>query len=73
MFCFQCEQTAKGEGCTRMGVCGKPPEVAALQDLLIHVLKGLALYAVKGRKWGSRIMRRIPFSTPEADLHAILG
>jgi hydroxylamine reductase len=52
MFCYQCEQTAKGEGCTKVGVCGKPPEVAALQDLLIHALKGLALYAVEGRKVG---------------------
>ncbi|MDI6776733.1 MAG: hydroxylamine reductase [Syntrophales bacterium] len=52
MFCYQCEQTAKGEGCTNVGVCGKQPEVAALQDLLIHALNGLALYAVEGRKWG---------------------
>jgi hydroxylamine reductase len=52
MFCYQCEQTAKGEGCTIAGVCGKQPEVAALQDLLIHALKGLALYAVEGRKAG---------------------
>ncbi|MGA1869822.1 MAG: hydroxylamine reductase [bacterium] len=52
MFCYQCEQTAKGEGCTQVGVCGKQPDVAALQDLLIHTLKGLALYAVEGRKHG---------------------
>ena len=52
MFCFQCEQTAKGEGCTKIGVCGKQPETAALQDLLIYALKGLALYAVEGRKVG---------------------
>jgi len=52
MFCYQCEQTAKGEGCTNVGVCGKQPEVAALQDLLIHALKGLSLYAVEGRKAG---------------------
>ena len=52
MFCYQCEQTAKGEGCTKIGVCGKQPDVAALQDLLIYVLKGLALYAVEGRKVG---------------------
>jgi hydroxylamine reductase len=52
MFCYQCEQTAKGEGCTKVGVCGKQPDVAALQDLLIHVLKGLSLYAVEGRKVG---------------------
>jgi hydroxylamine reductase len=52
MFCFQCEQTAKGEGCTKVGVCGKESDVASLQDLLIYVLKGLSLYAVEGRKVG---------------------
>ena len=52
MFCYQCEQTAKGEGCTKIGVCGKQPEVAALQDLLLHALKGLSLYAVEGRRVG---------------------
>jgi hydroxylamine reductase len=52
MFCYQCEQTAKGEGCTRMGVCGKEPEVAILQDLLIYALKGLSQYAVEGLKIG---------------------
>ncbi|MDY7035966.1 MAG: hydroxylamine reductase [Thermodesulfobacteriota bacterium] len=52
MFCYQCEQTAKGEGCTKIGVCGKQPDVAALQDLLIYALKGLSLYAVEGRKVG---------------------
>ena len=52
MFCYQCEQAAKGEGCTKIGVCGKQPDVAALQDLLIYMLKGLSLYAVAGRKVG---------------------
>lgn len=52
MFCYQCEQTAKGEGCTIVGVCGKLPDVAALQDLLIYSLKGLSLYANEGRKKG---------------------
>ena len=52
MFCYQCEQAAKGEGCTKIGVCGKPHDVAALQDLLIHALKGFSLYAVEGRKVG---------------------
>ncbi len=55
MFCYQCEQTAKGEGCTKIGVCGKPSDVAALQDLLIYALKGLSLYAVEGRKFGINI------------------
>jgi hydroxylamine reductase len=50
MFCYQCEQTAKGEGCTKGGVCGKPSDVAALQDLLMYALKGLSCYAVEGRK-----------------------
>jgi len=50
MFCYQCEQTMGGKGCTKIGVCGKTPEVAALQDLLIHTLKGLSLAAVAGRK-----------------------
>ena len=52
MFCYQCEQTAKGEGCTKMGVCGKEPEVAILQDLLIYAVKGLSAVAVEGRKVG---------------------
>ncbi len=52
MFCFQCEQTAKGEGCTKIGVCGKKPEVAALQDLLIYALKGLSQVALSARKTG---------------------
>ena len=52
MFCYQCEQTAKGTGCTVQGVCGKPPEVAALQDLLLYNLMGLAQVAVAGRKVG---------------------
>ncbi len=52
MFCNQCEQTAKGTGCTVVGVCGKKPEVAALQDLLLHAVKGLALYAKEGNKLG---------------------
>ena len=54
MFCFQCEQTSKGEGCTKIGVCGKKPEVAALQDLLMYAVKGLSLVAVAGRKAGIR-------------------
>lgn len=52
MFCYQCEQTAKGKGCDKMGVCGKDPEVAALQDLLVYALTGLSVVAVEGRKAG---------------------
>ena len=50
MFCYQCEQTAKGTGCTIQGVCGKQPDVAALQDLLLYTLMGLSQVAVEGRK-----------------------
>ncbi len=52
MFCFQCEQTAKGQACTTIGVCGKQPDVAALQDLLIYAQKGLSLVALEGRRVG---------------------
>ncbi|NOX80444.1 MAG: hydroxylamine reductase [Deltaproteobacteria bacterium] len=52
MFCNQCEQTAQGTGCSKIGVCGKKPEVADLQDLLMHGVQGLALYAAEGRKMG---------------------
>jgi len=52
MFCYQCEQTAKGTGCTVLGVCGKQPDVAALQDLLIYALMGLSQVAVEGRRVG---------------------
>jgi hydroxylamine reductase len=59
MFCFQCQETSKNQGCTIRGVCGKEPEVAALQDLLIWLLKGLSFYAVRARQKG--------ISDPEAD------
>ena len=50
MFCYQCEQTAKGQGCTVAGVCGKTPDVAALQDLLVYVLRGLSQLIVEANK-----------------------
>jgi len=53
MFCYQCEQTAKGTGCTVRGVCGKDPQVAALQDLLIHAAKGISMYAHRARQAGA--------------------
>ncbi|MCH7908658.1 MAG: hydroxylamine reductase, partial [Candidatus Hydrogenedentes bacterium] len=53
MFCFQCEQTAGGEGCTTKGVCGKDPDTAALQDLLVYAAKGIAQYAHRARKLGA--------------------
>ena len=52
MFCYQCEQTVKGTGCTKMGVCGKDEEVSALQDLMIHALKGISQYAYRAGKLG---------------------
>jgi len=55
MFCFQCEQTAGGKGCTNIGVCGKTPEIAALQDLLIYQLKGISCYATKLLARGEKI------------------
>ncbi len=65
MYCYQCEQTAKGEGCTKLGVCGKQPDVAALQDLLIYALRGLAHCAVEGRKVGVK--------DPDADVFMLKG
>lgn len=50
MFCYQCEQTANGTGCTISGVCGKNPEVATLQDLLIYALKCLSATAIVARE-----------------------
>jgi hydroxylamine reductase len=47
VFCFQCQETARNTGCTVRGVCGKPEETAGLQDLLIYVLKGIAVYGEK--------------------------
>lgn len=52
MFCNQCEQTAKGEGCIKAGVCGKDAGVAALQDVLVYALEGLSVVAVDARKAG---------------------
>jgi len=43
MFCYQCQETAKGSGCTIRGVCGKSSDVARVQDLLIYLAKGIAL------------------------------
>ncbi|QXE88913.1 hydroxylamine reductase [Geomonas nitrogeniifigens] len=53
MFCYQCEQAANG-GCSKVGVCGKKPEVAALQDLLVYNLKGIAFWANLARDKGAK-------------------
>jgi hydroxylamine reductase len=55
MFCYQCEQTSLGSGCTDLGVCGKEPEVSALQDLLIYQLEGMAFWGVKVLERGQTI------------------
>ncbi|MCL2760212.1 MAG: hydroxylamine reductase [Desulfuromonadales bacterium] len=65
MFCNQCEQTANGTGCTISGVCGKKPDVAALQDLLRHILTGIAIFASKAGKLGA--------SDPEIDKFLVEG
>lgn len=57
MFCYQCQETAGCTGCTVMGVCGKNPEVAAMQDLLIYVTKGLAAVCVQLREEGKEVCR----------------
>jgi len=60
MFCFQCQEAAKNQGCTARSVCGKTADVANLQDLLIWLLKGVSFYGLKARELG--------ISDPEADL-----
>ncbi|MGC7871899.1 hydroxylamine reductase [Desulfosporosinus sp. SYSU MS00001] len=52
MFCYQCQETAKGTGCTIKGVCGKTENVANLQDLLIYTLKGISIFALQARDMG---------------------
>ena len=52
MFCYQCQETAKGTGCTIAGVCGKKEDLANMQDLLIFVLKGISIYSTKARELG---------------------
>lgn len=54
MFCYQCEQTAGGSGCTKLGVCGKNEDIQSLQDLLLFGLKGIAAYAYHARELGAR-------------------
>jgi hydroxylamine reductase len=54
MFCYQCEQAAQGTGCVKVGVCGKQPDVAALQDLLVYSLKGIAFWGDLARQKGAK-------------------
>ena len=59
MFCFQCQETAGNKGCTNCGVCGKRPEVAIMQDLLVYVTKGLAAVATQCRKQGVAVDKSV--------------
>ena len=59
MFCFQCQETAGCTGCTKFGVCGKSPELANMQDLLIYVTKGLSEVTTNLRKEGKKIDKEI--------------
>ncbi|MBW1684345.1 MAG: hydroxylamine reductase [Deltaproteobacteria bacterium] len=69
MFCFQCQETVKNTGCTARGACGKPEETANLQDLLLYVLRGIAVYSEKASELGlskadnASFMARALFST----------
>ena len=65
MFCYQCEQTAKGTGCTVQGVCGKDHETATLQDLLLYATRGISMYAHRARGLGAKD-RHIDIFTIEA-------
>ena len=62
MFCYQCQETAKGTGCTLRGVCGKTENVANLQNLLVYTLKGIALIAQKGLKVGIKFPKADHFT-----------
>lgn len=59
MFCYQCEQTANGKGCTKLEVCGKTPEIANLQDLLIFQIKGISCYGKVLQDGGQHIDKNI--------------
>jgi hydroxylamine reductase len=59
MFCFQCQETVKNQGCTVKGVCGKPEETAALQDLLVYVCKGIAVYAEQAKTIDKKARRYV--------------
>jgi len=70
MFCYQCEQAAKGTGCDKIGVCGKLPDVSDLQDVLVYATQGLSLYTVAARSKGvpvdkeiDRFVRKAIFTT----------
>ncbi|MDD7267467.1 MAG: hydroxylamine reductase [Lachnospiraceae bacterium] len=59
MFCYQCQETAKGTGCTKVGVCGKKPSVASLQDLLVYVSKGISQITTRLRAEGKPVSKEV--------------
>ena len=59
MFCYQCQETAGGTGCTKIGVCGKNPEVSGLLDLLVYVTKGLSCVTTKLREEGKDVSKDV--------------
>ena len=59
MFCYQCQETAGCKGCTMSGVCGKKPDVAAMQDLLVYVTKGISAVTTVLRQEGRQISAKI--------------
>ena len=65
MFCYQCQETAQGTGCTMRGVCGKTADVSNLQDLLMYTLKGISAYTLEARQ--------AKIATPEADKFIMEG
>jgi hydroxylamine reductase len=72
MFCYQCEQTATGAGCQTLGVCGKDETTATLHDLLIHVVKGVSVYAHHARLLGAAD-KRLRVCDPEIDAFVVQG
>ncbi|MBK5253901.1 MAG: hydroxylamine reductase, partial [Peptostreptococcaceae bacterium] len=61
MFCYQCQEAAKCSGCTISGVCGKDPELAGLQDVLIYVTKGLSEVTTRLRSEGENVDEKINY------------
>ena len=59
MFCYQCQETAGCTGCTKMGVCGKNPQVAAMQDLLVWASKGISEITTRLRKEGKEVSKDV--------------
>ena len=71
MYCFQCEQVAGGEACTRMGVCGKDPEVSGLQDLVIHQMMGIGVLGARAMERGVEIPEDISSLVEEATFETL--